>query len=55
VGPTPALDTDYLDTLGLRNRLPEWRERTRHALQRHLSTAEDRLPFPLPYEVAAHV
>jgi HD-like signal output (HDOD) protein len=55
VGPTPAIDTDYLEALGLRNHLPTWREHTQKAIQQYLSAAEERLPFPLQCEAATHV
>jgi HD-like signal output (HDOD) protein len=55
VGPTPALDTDYLEALGLQHRLPQWRAHTQQALRQYLSAAEEPLPFPSQYEVATHV
>ena len=51
-GMPPTLDADYLDTLGLRHRLPVWRQSVQHALQTHLNAAGP--PILLQPEVAAH-
>ncbi len=53
VGTPPALDTAYLETLGLWHRLPIWRERAQRALVQHLSDTE-RQSFQIQYEVASH-
>jgi hypothetical protein len=55
LGNTPALDMDYLETLGLWHRLPVWREHAQQALQQHLSAIEGRQPFYIQPEVASHV
>ncbi len=51
----PVLDMDYLQTLGLGDRLPIWREHAKRALQRYLDTAEGHLRLQLQDEVATHV
>jgi HD-like signal output (HDOD) protein/ActR/RegA family two-component response regulator len=51
-GPAPILDTGYLETLGLQDCLPAWRQCAQAALQRHHRITEGHLPFYLPQEVA---
>jgi len=53
-GPAPALDTDYLTTLGLGDRLPVWREHVQHALQQHLRDTKGRPPFQIQDKGAPH-
>ncbi|ETW95745.1 MAG: hypothetical protein ETSY2_47635 [Candidatus Entotheonella gemina] len=50
----PVLDRDYLETLGLWDRLPAWREHCQHALQQHLSAPVSRQLFQIQHEVAVH-
>lgn len=54
-GAAPALDTDYLHTLGLWDHLPIWREHAQQALLQSLSATEGRQLSPFHDEVASHV
>lgn len=50
----PTFDLDYLETLGLRDRLPAWREQCQQALQHHFDAAEGRMAFHMQSEVVCH-
>ena len=52
-GAAPALDAGYLEALGLRHRLPVWRQCVQDALRPHIS-ADGLAIFHLQPEVAAH-
>ncbi len=54
MGAAPPLDSDYLDALGLWDRLPVWRACAQQALQPHFSVTESRQPLPLQREVVSH-
>lgn len=55
LGNAPALDMDYLETLGLWHRLPVWREHAQQVLPQHPRAIEGRQPFYIQPEVASHV
>ena len=54
VGSPPAFDTDYLEPLGLWDRLPTWRAHCQQALGQYLSATESRLPVQIQHEVASY-